>query len=420
MMTLILIATLLAVSLTCAFLGVRLRSWTVALAAVLAAFGLLTPISTLSLVLCGVILAIVLVPLNVAPWRKQFISAPFLAEYKRMLPSLSQTEADALEAGTVGWEGQLFSGKPDWQVLRNMPLRYLTKPEQAFIDGPVEELCGMLDEWDINHKQADLPPEIWDFLKRNRFFGMIIPEAYGGLGFSALAHRAVLQKVSSMSAVAGTTVAVPNSLGPGELILHYGTEEQKEHYLPRLAAGDEIPCFALTGPTAGSDATSLHAIRVHAAPHCLAWRNRRARRSSAPGKRSPPTVSSSTATATSSNCSALPSVRPFIAFASRTSFCMRAALWSLTLLRASWANPLRFTRRILLRARLFGFRSHPMAFAGSTRTPPWRRWSSRKKTRFKKMHPCTSVATSTISGPARRQRSSSRETQADISSPSRN
>jgi len=115
----------------------------------------------------------------------------------------------------------------------------------------------MLRNWEITHEHADLPPEVWAFLKRHRFFGMIIPEAYGGLGFSALAHRAVLQKVSSVSAVAGTTVAVPNSLGPGELILHYGTEAQKDHYLPRLASGEEIPCFALTGPTAGSDATSI-------------------------------------------------------------------------------------------------------------------------------------------------------------------
>ena len=151
----------------------------------------------------------------------------------------------------------MFSGKPAWKNLLSKPYLSLTADEQAFIDGPVEQLCGMLRQWEITHEQADLSPEVWEFLRENQFFGMIIPKQYGGLGFSAMAHRAVLQKVSSVSAVAGTTVAVPNSLGPAELILHYGTDEQKNHYLPRLASGKEIPCFALTGPTAGSDATSI-------------------------------------------------------------------------------------------------------------------------------------------------------------------
>jgi len=163
----------------------------------------------------------------------------------------------ALEAGTVGWEGELFAGKPNWQILKKQPFLELTVEEKAFVDGPVEELCGMLNQWEITHRDADLNPETWDFIKRNRFFGMIIPKEYGGLGFSAMAHRAVLQKISSVSTVAGSTVAVPNSLGPGELLLHYGTDEQKNHYLPRLARGEEVPCFGLTGPTAGSDATSI-------------------------------------------------------------------------------------------------------------------------------------------------------------------
>ena len=174
-----------------------------------------------------------------------------------MLPELSETEKVALEAGTVGWEGELFGGNPNWRKLQEMSFPELSMEEQAFIDGPVEELCDMLKDWEITHHDADLNPETWDFLKRHKFFGMIIPREYGGLGFSALAHRAVLQKISSVSAVAGSHVAVPNSLGPGELLLHYGTEEQKNHYLPRLANGQEIPCFGLTGPTAGSDATSI-------------------------------------------------------------------------------------------------------------------------------------------------------------------
>src|SRR3569623_508282 len=146
---------------------------------------------------------------------------------------------------------------PDWQQLLKQPKPELSTEEQAFLDGPVEQLCAMIDDWQITHELADLPPEVWEFIKKNRFFGMIIPKQYGGLQFSALAHSAVLQKLNSMSATVASTVAVPNSLGPAELLLHYGTEEQKNHYLPRLAVGEVIPCFALTGPYAGSDATSI-------------------------------------------------------------------------------------------------------------------------------------------------------------------
>jgi acyl-CoA dehydrogenase len=163
----------------------------------------------------------------------------------------------ALDAGTVGFEGELFSGKPDWSALLAQPVPRLTVEEQAYLDGPVEQLCAMVDDWQITHELADLPPEMWEFLKKEKFFGLIIPKEYGGLGFSALAHSAVLQKVAGMSTTLVSTIAVPNSLGPGELLVHYGTQEQKDHYLPRLADGREIPCFALTGPYAGSDATSI-------------------------------------------------------------------------------------------------------------------------------------------------------------------
>jgi len=256
-MTWLLLLAVLGTALACAFRGARLKTFTYAVAAVLLAFGLFTDVSGLALGLTTLVLAVVLVPLNVPAWRQKFISAPFLKAYRRMLPELSPTEAAAMEAGTVGWEGEIFSGDPDWSALRQRPWLKLSDEEQAFLDGPVNELCEMLDSWEISHERADLPPEVWDFLKKNRFFGMIIPKEFGGLGFSAMGHRAVLQKISSVDAVAGTTVAVPNSLGPGELILHYGTEEQKNHYLPRLASGDEIPCFGLTSPTAGSDATSI-------------------------------------------------------------------------------------------------------------------------------------------------------------------
>ena len=195
--------------------------------------------------------------LNLDALRTRFVTKPFLMVYRRMLPSMSSTEREALEAGTVWWDGELFTGKPDWPKLLTAKPPALTAEEQAFVDGPCEELCRMLDEWDITHRRADLPPQVWDFLKQKGFFAMIIPKKYGGLGFSAYAHSCVLVKLASRSATASSTVAVPNSLGPAELLLHYGTEEQKDHYLPRLARGDEVPCFALTGPRAGSDAASI-------------------------------------------------------------------------------------------------------------------------------------------------------------------
>ena len=203
-----------------------------------------------------VLLALVAVPLNHLPTRRRFLTAPVL-RYQKMLPALSDTEQVALEAGTVGFEGGLFSGRPDWQVLLQQPAPQLSAEEQAFLDGPVEELCGMINEWQITHELADLPEPMWRFLKEQRFFGMIIPKEYGGLGFSAYGHHRVLVKIASMSPTVSSTVSVPNSLGPAELLLHYGTEEQKQYYLPRLAVGEEIPCFGLTSPTAGSDATSI-------------------------------------------------------------------------------------------------------------------------------------------------------------------
>jgi acyl-CoA dehydrogenase len=195
--------------------------------------------------------------LNVSPIRVRFLSRPFFRIYKRLLPPMSSTEREALEAGTVWWDGELFTGHPEWNKLLSAAAPKLSAEEQAFLDGPCEELCRMLDEWDITHRRADLPPEAWDFLKKKGFFAMIIPKRYGGLEFSAYAHSCVLAKLASRSTVACSTVAVPNSLGPAELLLHYGTEEQKNHYLPRLARGDDVPCFGLTAPRAGSDAASI-------------------------------------------------------------------------------------------------------------------------------------------------------------------
>ncbi len=195
--------------------------------------------------------------LNVRPLRTALLTRPFMKAYRRLLPPMSQTEREALEAGTVWWDGELFTGAPRWSKLLTAQPPRLTAEEQAFIDGPCEELCRMLDDWNITHERGDLPPHVWEFLKSRGFFAMIIPKRYGGLAFSAYAHSCVLTKIASRSATAASTVAVPNSLGPAELLNHYGTEEQKNHYLPRLARGEEVPCFALTGPRAGSDAASI-------------------------------------------------------------------------------------------------------------------------------------------------------------------
>jgi acyl-CoA dehydrogenase len=208
-------------------------------------------------ILASLLTALVAVPLLLPQVRLPFITKPLLGFYTRILPPLSETERVALEAGTVGFEGELFSGKPDWDVLLSQPRPELRADEQAFLDGPCEELCRMTNDWQITHVNADLTPEIWEYVKKNKFFGMIVPKEYGGLGFTALGNHKVIQKLATVSTVLSSTVGVPNSLGPAELLMHYGTKDQKDYYLPRLADGREVPCFGLTGPWAGSDATSI-------------------------------------------------------------------------------------------------------------------------------------------------------------------
>ena len=195
--------------------------------------------------------------LNLVENRREIVTRPLLEIYRKMLPRISQTERDALEAGTVWWDGELFSGHPDWQTLLRLPPPTLTDEEQAFLDGPTDELCRMLDDWEITHVLADLTEKTWEFVKRKGFFALIIPKKYGGLEFSPLAVAQVLQKVASRSGTAASILGVPNSLGPAELLLHYGTEEQRERWLPGLSNGDEVPCFALTSPRVGSDATAI-------------------------------------------------------------------------------------------------------------------------------------------------------------------
>ncbi|MEZ9238393.1 acyl-CoA dehydrogenase, partial [Vibrio splendidus] len=189
--------------------------------------------------------------------RQTIISQKALSLFKKVLPAMSQTEKEALEAGTVWWEAELFKGKPEWKKLQNIADPKLSEAEQAFLDGPVNTVCEMVNDYQVTHELADLPPEVWQYLKDHKFFAMIIKKKYGGLEFSAYAQSLVLQKLTGVSSVLSSTVGVPNSLGPGELLQHYGTEEQRNHYLPRLAEGKEIPCFALTSPEAGSDAGSI-------------------------------------------------------------------------------------------------------------------------------------------------------------------
>jgi len=208
------------------------------------------------------IFALIILPFNIGDFRKKYISHPLLLVFQKIMPEMSDTEKEAIDAGTTWFEAELFRGSPDWQKLHNYPHPRLNAQEKAFIDGPVEEVCRMVDDWHTCHERTDLSPEIWQYLKDNKFFAMIIKKQYGGLAFSAFAQSRVLQKLSGASTVLATTVGVPNSLGPGELLQHYGTKEQQDYYLPRLVQGLEIPCFALTSPEAGSDAGAIPDVGV--------------------------------------------------------------------------------------------------------------------------------------------------------------
>ncbi len=190
-------------------------------------------------------------------WRRDWLTKPIFGWAQKALPSMSETERAAIEAGDVWWDADLFAGNPDWDKLLAFPPARLSDEEIAFLNGPVEELCDMLDDWKINRELGDLPPDVWDFMKSRKFFGMIIPKKHGGLGFSAFAHSEVVRKVSTRSITAAVTVMVPNSLGPGELLHQFGTKAQQDHWLPLLADGREIPCFGLTSPEAGSDAAAM-------------------------------------------------------------------------------------------------------------------------------------------------------------------
>ncbi|MBY5920106.1 acyl-CoA dehydrogenase [Ferrimonas balearica] len=208
------------------------------------------------------ILIALLVIFGVTDIRRQLISRPAFAFFKRVLPPLSQTEREAMEAGNVWWDGELFRGAPDWNQLHSYPANTLTDEEQAFLDNQVATLLTMLDDYEIVQGQQDLPEPVWEYIKKEKFFSFIIPKAYGGLAFSAHAASTIVSRIASRSMSAAVTVMVPNSLGPGELLAHYGTDEQKKQWLPGLAKGEEVPCFALTAPTAGSDAGAIPDVGV--------------------------------------------------------------------------------------------------------------------------------------------------------------
>lgn len=237
--------------------GAGLWGWVVAGLPVLIAFTAVSDASPLTIILVWLAVVAACAVLGVPAVRRRLLSGPVMEWMRHRLPPISATERQALEAGGTGWEKQLFSGLPRWRKLRRDPGPRLEKKEMDFLEGPVEWFCGMVNDYQLNHLHKDLSPEAWELLRKERFFGMTIPEKYGGLGFSPSAHSAVILKIASRSISAALTVMIPNSVGPAKLILEHGTEEQKKTYLPALAAGDEIPCFALTGPEAGSDAASI-------------------------------------------------------------------------------------------------------------------------------------------------------------------
>ena len=203
------------------------------------------------------IFVLVAVLFNVRPLRQRFVSLPVLKYVRAVLPPMSETERAAIDAGTVWWEAELFRGAPDYKKLLAYPEAVLNTEEQAFVDVQTNKLCELMNDWQITYELNDLPEDVWDYIKRERFLGMVIPKEYGGLGFSAMAHSEVVTKLATRSVTGAVSVMVPNSLGPAELLLHYGTQKQKDYYLPRLAVGEELPCFALTGPSAGSDAGAM-------------------------------------------------------------------------------------------------------------------------------------------------------------------
>src|SRR3954467_4012550 len=252
----------LAVFIVFAYFQVPLIAWTAALALLAWGVSALAGFSFVANVVFFAGLAVVAAIINIPLLRRKIITDHVLAVYRRILPDMSQTEKEAIDAGTVWWDGDLFSGKPDWNRLLAVPKPAPSAGEHALLDNETEQLCAMANDWETTQLWQDLPPHVWQFIKDKGFLGLIIPKRYGGKEFSAYAHSQVVMKIATRCSAAAATVMVPNSLGPAELLLHYGTDEQKNHYLPRLAKGLEIPCFGLTNPHAGSDAAAIPDVGV--------------------------------------------------------------------------------------------------------------------------------------------------------------
>ncbi|RJS95307.1 acyl-CoA dehydrogenase [Salinisphaera sp. Q1T1-3] len=240
-----------------AYKGVSRVTWSAVTVVYFLGLALFGVIGWVGLLIAAIIFGTPIVIFNSASLRKQWVTKRVFAAFKRVLPPMSDTEREALEAGSTWWETEMFRGKPDWSYLLNFQRTQLTAEERSFIDNETDTLCAMLDEWEILNERHDIPPEGWDYIRENKFFAMLIPKAHGGLGFSALAQSTVVAKIASRSLTTAVTVMVPNSLGPGELLVHYGTKAQQDKWLPGLADGSQIPCFGLTGPEVGSDAGAL-------------------------------------------------------------------------------------------------------------------------------------------------------------------
>ena len=256
-MVILMLIGVLAVILLLAFFRASIWAWLLAILVFVPVIAIQSRLSEDVFQVVIVALTLFVAVLGIPMLRRLLVSRFVLKIFRKILPQISQTEQEALDAGTIWWDGELFSGNPNWQKLLAYPKPTLTAEEQSFLDNETETLCSMLDDWDITHVRQDLSPQVWQYIKDKGFFGMIIPKAYGGLEFSAQMHSAVVTKISSRCLSGAITVMVPNSLGPAELLLHYGTPEQKEKYLRGLARGREVPCFALTGPFAGSDAGAI-------------------------------------------------------------------------------------------------------------------------------------------------------------------
>ena len=240
-----------------AYVGAPLLVWTVGFGVLLLALKAVAAISATAFMVSGAIYLLLAALLNLRPLRRAIITAPVFSVFKKVLPEMSSTEREALEAGDVWWEAEMFRGRPNWSKLLDFKYTALTQEEQSFLDNECETLCKMCDDWKIEFEHKDLPPAVWAYIRKHKFLAMLIKKEYGGLGFSANAQSAVVTKLATKSIAMAVTVMVPNSLGPGELLMHYGTDEQKKKWLPGLIDGSEIPCFGLTGPEVGSDATAM-------------------------------------------------------------------------------------------------------------------------------------------------------------------